>query len=201
MPPSTPWTRGRRLQPDERRTHLLEVTAQLLGDGSSDISVHDVAGAAGVSKNLVYTYFGNRAGLLLALLEDTADHFDDEVRHRLADLSVEDDWLEVSTRVYFDAVEALGPTFIALWRSSHGEDVVDERRRQRQDAHVDAVAVLLRQRTGAPAPQCVAHAAVAMAALNAAAELVVRGRASRAEAEELYLAMARPAVDHLRGTG
>lgn len=177
------------------------MAAALLADGSSDVSVTDVADAAGVSNNLVYTYFGNRAGLLCALLDETADHFDALVRTRLAELGAEEDWLDVSTRVYFDAVEALGPAIVALFRTSHGEVVVEQRRRQRHDAHVDAVARLLCQVSGAPADRCTAHAAVLMAAINAAAELVVRGQVTRAEAEDLYLTMARPVVAHVRGAG
>lgn len=196
---SPPQMRGRRLRPDERRSHLLEVTAQLLTDGSSDASIPDVADAAGVSKNLVYTYFGNRSGLLLALLDETADRFDAEVRVRLRDLEGGDDWLHVSTTVYFDAVEALGPVFVALFQTHHGEEAVDERRRERQHEHVEAVAQLLRRETEADAASCEAHATVLLAALNAAAELVVRGRCTRTEGQELYLAMARPAVEHLRG--
>ena len=198
MSTALPSPRRRRLQPDERRAQLLAVTAQLLTGGSAEVSVPDVADAAGVSPNLVYTYFNNRAGLLLALLDETADRFDEQVRDRLASSSADEDWLGVSTRVYFDAVEALGPIYVALLHSSHAEDVVDERRRQRQDAHVQAVTGLLRHHTGAPADACAAHAAVIMAALNAAAELVVLGSTGRADAEGMYLALARPAVEHLR---
>jgi AcrR family transcriptional regulator len=53
-----------RLDPAERRAQLVEVAFRLLGErGAATLSVDDVADAAGVSRSLVYAYFGDRDSL------------------------------------------------------------------------------------------------------------------------------------------
>jgi AcrR family transcriptional regulator len=53
-----------RLDPEARRTQLVEVAlAQLAVDRDAPFNVDDVADAAGVSRSLVYAYFGDRNGL------------------------------------------------------------------------------------------------------------------------------------------
>ena len=50
------------------RTRILDTAWQLAaGHGASAVSVKDVAAAAGVSRQLVYFHYHNRAGLLLAM--------------------------------------------------------------------------------------------------------------------------------------
>ena len=50
------------------RTRILDTAWQLAADrGASAVSVKDVAAAAGVSRQLVYFHYRNRAGLLLAM--------------------------------------------------------------------------------------------------------------------------------------
>lgn len=54
-----------RLDPQARRAQLVEIAFGLLEDrGVDTLSVEDVADAAGVSRSLVYTYFGDRDGLV-----------------------------------------------------------------------------------------------------------------------------------------
>jgi AcrR family transcriptional regulator len=52
------------------RTRILEAAWQLIDRrGSADVSLLDIGRAAGVSRQTVYVNFGNRAGLLLAMVE------------------------------------------------------------------------------------------------------------------------------------
>jgi AcrR family transcriptional regulator len=52
----------------ETRARILEAAWQLIRDkGAAAVSVKDVASAAGVSRQLVYFHYRNRAGLLLAM--------------------------------------------------------------------------------------------------------------------------------------
>lgn len=54
-----------RLDPQARRAQLIEIAFNLLeARGVDTLSVEDVADAAGVSRSLVYTYFGDRDGLV-----------------------------------------------------------------------------------------------------------------------------------------
>jgi AcrR family transcriptional regulator len=52
----------------ETRSRVLEAAWQRVRDhGAAAVSVKDIAAAAGVSRQLVYFHYGNRAGLLLAM--------------------------------------------------------------------------------------------------------------------------------------
>jgi AcrR family transcriptional regulator len=67
--PATPPQPGRarraRLDPEARRAQLVATARQLLEDqGVDTMSVEAVADAAGVSRSLVYAYFGDRDGLV-----------------------------------------------------------------------------------------------------------------------------------------
>jgi AcrR family transcriptional regulator len=57
--------RRARLDPEARRAQLVETARGLLEErGIGTMSVEDVADAAGVSRSLVYAYFGDRDGLV-----------------------------------------------------------------------------------------------------------------------------------------
>jgi AcrR family transcriptional regulator len=57
--------RRARLDPEARRAQLVETARGLLEErGVGTMSVEDVADAAGVSRSLVYAYFGDRDGLV-----------------------------------------------------------------------------------------------------------------------------------------
>ncbi|MGH9213007.1 MAG: TetR/AcrR family transcriptional regulator [Acidimicrobiales bacterium] len=54
-----------RLDPEARRAQLVAIAYRLLDErGLDSVSVEDVADAAGVSRSLVYAYFGDRDGLV-----------------------------------------------------------------------------------------------------------------------------------------
>ncbi len=61
----------RRLAPEERRSELLDAAADLVveADDLEAATLERVAERAGCSRNLPYTYFGNREGLLDALAD------------------------------------------------------------------------------------------------------------------------------------
>ena len=64
---------GTRLTSEERREHLLHAGVELLGrHGTVDISIEEIARAAGVSKGLLYHYFTSKQELFRATLEDAA---------------------------------------------------------------------------------------------------------------------------------
>jgi AcrR family transcriptional regulator len=84
-----------RLDPAVRRAQLVQAAASVFrGREPSEVSFEEVADAAGVSRSLVYAYFGDRGGLISAVfLHDLEmldaelgraldDHLPDEVRLR-----------------------------------------------------------------------------------------------------------------------
>lgn len=64
----------RRLSSAQRRAEILTAARELYADGTyADISVADIASAAGVSEALVYHYFGNKAGVYTEVVMSVTD--------------------------------------------------------------------------------------------------------------------------------
>ena len=73
-----------RLDPETRRRLLVEAaTAVLRGRDPSDVAIEEVASAGGVSRALVYAYFGDRGGLLAAVYLHNLERLDREVGRAL----------------------------------------------------------------------------------------------------------------------
>lgn len=77
-----------RLEPAERRAQLVEVAFRLLDErGAATLSVDDVADAAGVSRSLVYAYFGDRDSLFAEVYLGVLERLDDALApHRYGDM-------------------------------------------------------------------------------------------------------------------
>lgn len=105
----------RRLSVDERREELISAALELFSDRPpEEISIDDVADAAGASRALVYHYFGGKQELYLAALHTAARQLGE-----LLDPPTEGRGLErlaVSLHRYFDFVEHYAAAFIALLR-------------------------------------------------------------------------------------
>ena len=72
LPSGEPGARAR-FSVDERRAQLLELGLRLFGDRSyDDVSIDDIAREAGVSKGLLYHYFGSKRVFYAACVEHAA---------------------------------------------------------------------------------------------------------------------------------
>ena len=61
----------KRLSPDERRAEIIRAADRVLeGRDPSSVTFEEIATEAGVSRALVYNYFGDRGGLLAALYSE-----------------------------------------------------------------------------------------------------------------------------------
>jgi len=123
----------RRLSVEERRAQLLELGLHLFSTQPyDDVSIDDIAEQAGVSKGLLYHYFGGKRAFYMATVELSAQQM-------LAALTPQTD-LDPAERVrsglnrYLDFVEARADAFVALMRGGLGRDdevsVVVDRTRQ-----------------------------------------------------------------------
>lgn len=75
-----------RLDPETRRALLVEAAATVFrGRDPSEVSVEEVAEAAGVSRSLVYAYFGDRGGLIAAVYLQNLEQLDQELGRALDD--------------------------------------------------------------------------------------------------------------------
>ncbi|WP_458243378.1 TetR/AcrR family transcriptional regulator [Streptomyces sp. MAI_2237] len=105
----------RRMGVDERRQQLIGVALELFSQRSPDeVSIDEIAAAAGISRPLVYHYFPGKLSLYEAALkraaQDLAGRFDEPHEGPLGDR------LRRVMRRFFDFVDEHGPGFSALMR-------------------------------------------------------------------------------------
>ena len=100
---------------EERRQQLIGVALELFSQRSPDeVSIDEIAAAAGISRPLVYHYFPGKLSLYEAALkraaQDLAGRFDEPHEGPLGDR------LRRVMRRFFDFVDEHGPGFSALMR-------------------------------------------------------------------------------------
>ncbi|MBU7599395.1 TetR/AcrR family transcriptional regulator [Streptomyces sp. P38-E01] len=105
----------RRMDTEQRRQQLIAVALELFSTRSpDDVSIDDIATAAGISRPLVYHYFPGKHSLYEAAVQVAADE--------LTALFVEPAEGPLTARLnrvlnrYFDFVQEQGPSFCALLR-------------------------------------------------------------------------------------
>lgn len=105
----------RRMGVEERRQQLISVALELFSHRSpDDVSIDEIAGAAGISRPLVYHYFPGKQSLYEAALRRAADDLAARFQEpREGPLGAR--LLRVMRR-YFDFVDDHGPGFAALMR-------------------------------------------------------------------------------------
>jgi len=111
MSPPPPYTR---LDPAERRNQILDTANELFAErGYEEVSIDDIAKAAGVTRGLVHHYFGGRKEVYLALVEKVGTIREEGLRPpvgrsahaRLADsVSRWLDWTEANRTIYLAAM-------------------------------------------------------------------------------------------------
>ncbi|WP_226900438.1 TetR/AcrR family transcriptional regulator [Nonomuraea phyllanthi] len=105
----------RRLSVDRRREELMAAALELFSTrDSEDVSIDDVASAAGASRALVYHYFGGKQELYVAALRSAAEQLESRLRPVGGGRPLEE--LASGLRRYFDFVEEHATGFAALLR-------------------------------------------------------------------------------------
>ncbi len=115
-------TRARRMVPDERRALILRAAGDLFSQRSyADVSVADIAAAAGVSPPLIVFHFGSKRSLYLAVLAAAAA----AIRAGLDDLPGPPslDRLRAGVRFYAGYARTHRAGFLSLLRG--GQDVAE----------------------------------------------------------------------------
>lgn len=137
-------TAKRRLSTDDRREQLLVSGVRLLEKRPYDeVSIEEIARAAGVSKGLLYHYFPTKNDFLIAAIERGQDE--------LAELTAPDlglpaaEQLGASLEGFLDFVEEHAAAYSAIFRSRGGGDpeiqaALEAGRRQRMDAVIESLA-------------------------------------------------------------
>ncbi|MCG8423270.1 MAG: TetR/AcrR family transcriptional regulator [Proteobacteria bacterium] len=124
-----------RLQVDERRAQLLQLGLELFAERTyDDISIDEIARAAGISKGLLYHYFPGKRAFYLAALREAARQLLGEavVDHEPGRASIEQ--MRQGMDAYLAFVEKRSVPYAFLLRGDVGGDsevraVVEETRR------------------------------------------------------------------------
>jgi AcrR family transcriptional regulator len=154
---------GARLTSDERREHLLHVGVELLGRyGTVDISIEEIAGAAGVSKGLLYHYFPTKNDFFMAVLARSQAEMDQDLVREpgLSPLERFDRNLDAFLQFVDAHAEGYLAVVNARGREPRVQQLVEERRRRRIDELVALAAVL------ADAPRAAVRTPLLVAALE-----------------------------------
>jgi AcrR family transcriptional regulator len=134
-----------RLPSDERREHLLHIGVELIGRrGTDDVSIDEIARAAGVSKGLLYHYFPTKDDFLIAVLARSQTEMDRELA-RDPDLSASEQFerdLDAFLRFVDDHAAGYLAVASARGRNPRVQRLMEKRRRRRIDELVTLAAVL-----------------------------------------------------------
>jgi AcrR family transcriptional regulator len=102
-----------RLDVDERRKQLLDASARIFTERRYDeVSMSEIAAAAGISKGLLYHYFTNKQELFRATLEDAAR--DIALRIEPDESLPPAERVSASLGAYLDWIEAHEPSYVRL---------------------------------------------------------------------------------------
>lgn len=121
-----------RLALDERRAQLLDLGARLFAERSYDeVSIDDIAEAAGVSKGLLYHYFGSKRAFYVATVRQAADQL--QLRTEPDTSLPQPARARAGLDAYLSFVEEHAAPYASLMRSGIGNDpevaaIVDETR-------------------------------------------------------------------------
>jgi AcrR family transcriptional regulator len=139
-----PLTEKRRLSTDARREQLLDSGARLLAERPFDeVSIEQIARAAGVSKGLLYHYFPTKKDFIVAAIE--------RGQEELAELTAPDPdlpptaQLDASLDRFLDFVEGHEAAYSVIFRSRGGGDpeiqaALDAGRELRMEAVIESLA-------------------------------------------------------------
>ena len=107
----------RRLPPGDRRQALINSALKLFNTNPYDeVSVDDIAAAAGMSRPLVYHYYGGKSGVFISALRQTGD----DVVAAVAEASMDDpdNWLTAGLSAFFDHIQANPIGLTALYTTA-----------------------------------------------------------------------------------
>ena len=191
-------SRAPRTPPAQRRQLLLDAAERLLADGGSDaLRMDAVAREGGVTRPVVYDQFGDRDGLVVALLERHAERVRAHVAAAVAPGSSFEDQLRAATRAYLEVARRHGPAMRALVTAQHLSPVIELARRSNWDLAAAHWSERYRDHAGLSARDAGALAAAHLAGLSALAGLCIEGRLGLARATEVHVTSTLAALEAL----
>jgi AcrR family transcriptional regulator len=127
-----------RLAADERREQLIQMGLEMLGQRSYDqISITELARAAGISKGLLYHYFPTKADFVIAVLQHSREQLDERLGFDASlDPAVA---IDASLDAYLSYAEEHAAGFLAVIRARSGEDEADADRAELESPALETV--------------------------------------------------------------
>ncbi len=152
-----PEARRARLDPEARRAQIVEAAAEVFRNRDpAGVRFDEVARAAGVSRSLVYAYFGDRGELIAAVHLHSLGDLDAELSSLLVDVPVDEARLGAVVRHYLELADANA----ASWRLFAAAGAIDHPAvREARDARCRRIADMW---GGGPAEQLLARGLVAL---------------------------------------
>jgi AcrR family transcriptional regulator len=191
-----------RLPRAEREQQVLDVAhAKFAEQGFAAVTMDGVAAAVGVTKPLLYNYFGNKEGLYLACLGRTGDSLLAAIEAAFAEAANPGDALEDGLRAFFAFVESDRRAWQVLYDETlpaGGEiaaRVAEYRDQLTRMVAESLVALLPRGRRGRAAAEVEALSTALLGASEALARWWLRtGAIPAAEAADLLIATVEPGL-------
>jgi AcrR family transcriptional regulator len=172
---------------DERRRQLLDASARIFTERRYDeVSMSEIAAAAGISKGLLYHYFTNKQELFRATLEDAAR--DIAVRIEPDESLAPAERVSRSLDAYLDWIESHEASYVRLI-----EDVgsVSEVRELVTRVREDTAVLIARQAVQADPPRALVTAALGWLWFmdGVCLDWLRRGHMTRAQVRDMLLAV------------
>ncbi|WP_243718657.1 TetR/AcrR family transcriptional regulator [Actinomadura sp. 7K534] len=136
MSDATPRPPRRRMSRAERERQMLDVAEEVFGErGYQATSMDEIAERCGVSKPMLYEYFGSKDGLLVACVGRSKAELLDATQKAMAGAATPQDILWRGMVAYFEFMDAHSRSFAMLMRepmaaSAETIEAVESTRRQ-----------------------------------------------------------------------
>ena len=138
---------ARRMSVEARREQLLALGLEQFSARSyDDVSIDDLASAAGISKGLLYHYFPTKRHFYTAALQVASERLLADIHARAEAEALPRDRPRAGLDAYLGYVHAHGPAYVAVLRGGIGSDpevarIVDGVRRSFVDRLVEGMGV------------------------------------------------------------
>lgn len=189
-------TRSRRLPRAEREQQMLAAARGLFAErGYAAVTMDDVAAAVGVTKPLLYTYFGNKERLFAACMEPAGEALLATVVEAVAGARDGAEAVERGVHAFFAFVDEDREAWGVLFDGSLPSGEIARSVVAYRDRLAALVAAELAPAAGAPPPQTVALTTAVLGAAEALGRWWLRTSAiSAAEAAELLIGVVKPGL-------
>jgi len=183
-----------RLPRAEREQQVLEVARTMFAErGYANVTMDDVAAAVGVTKPLLYTYFGNKERLYAACMEPAGEALLEAIVDAVRVASSPVEALERGVHAFFTYLDQDREAWRVLFDASLPSGEVASRVVQFRDRLTTLVAETLAG--GPPTPQAEGLTTAVLGASEALGRWWLRTQAvTAAEAAELLLGVIRPGL-------